>query len=417
MTLPASASWRAVALFAATFALSLVSVLPAQAGKPSDVRAVAKGPAVQPRAQVALSASGGIVEVVEYYNVTLGHYFVTADPAEIAVLDGGAFGGAWKRTGNLFPAWSVSGAPAGAVPACRFFGTDQYRADGSRIGPNSHFYTADPAECAFVKTAWQAIAANGQSYPAWTYEANAFAALLPAGGACPAGAQALYRSYNNGARGDPNHRYSLNAAALQGMAGWTFEGLVMCVPAGQAAVLPDVLAGCGDNCPAATQLGNGTGLVNVIVTIANPGATPVEIVLPPGSTFSSEGDTLQNGMALERLQATIPPGTTRSFVLSLFCINAHLAPSTDGSRYSFVGITGNAALLELASMADGKLGAGLDPYGVKSLTVQFAVWQITDGPGALTGTQKGLLGSILATGGADPAIFDLFEQFTATLPP
>ena len=78
----------------------------------------------------------------------LDHYFISADPAEIAVLDGGAFGGAWKRTGSTFPAWDVNGAPGNTVPVCRFFGTDQYRANGSRIGPNSHFYTADPAECA-----------------------------------------------------------------------------------------------------------------------------------------------------------------------------------------------------------------------------------------------------------------------------
>ena len=44
----------------------------------------------------------------------------------------------------------------GLQAVCRFFGTPN-------VGPNSHFYTADAAECAKVKT-----------YPAWTFEGIAF---------------------------------------------------------------------------------------------------------------------------------------------------------------------------------------------------------------------------------------------------
>ena len=179
--------------------------------------------------------AAGTVQVVEFYNAALQHYFISANPAEIAVLDAGAFGHAWQRTGESFSAWDIAGAPANTVPVCRFFGTDRYRADGTRIGPNSHFYTADPAECAFVTTGYQAIASDGASYPAWTYENNAFAVMPPAAGACPAATTALYRTYNDGAHGDPGHRYSTRAALLQGMAGWTFEGLVMCLPQGAGA--------------------------------------------------------------------------------------------------------------------------------------------------------------------------------------
>jgi hypothetical protein len=201
----------------------------------------------------SVEAAGGAVEVVEFYNVGLQHYFISADPAEIAVLDGGAFGGVWKRTGSAFSAWDVAGAPAGTVAVCRFFGTDRYRTNGSRIGANSHFYTADPDECAFVKTAFQSVANDGKSYPAWTFEANAFPVKRPSGGACPAGTQSLYRNYNNGALGDPNHRYSTNADMLQLMAGWVFEGVVMCVPQGPpedvyVAKLPSAPEGTGAAC-------------------------------------------------------------------------------------------------------------------------------------------------------------------------
>ena len=167
--------------------------------------------------------------VVEYFNAGLGHYFVSADPAEIQWLDGGAFGGAWARTGASFTAWRTGAALAGSTPVCRFFGTDRYRANGSRIGPNSHFYTGDAAECAYVKSAWPSIASDGVAYPAWTFEGNAFLVRPPYGGGCPPLTQPLYRAYNNGANGDPNHRYATNPSALHAMTTWAFEGLVMCV--------------------------------------------------------------------------------------------------------------------------------------------------------------------------------------------
>ncbi len=234
----------------AVLALAACAVgTPAMAGKlslvPMDMAQRASGAMTMTFAPAPVAkVAGGIVEVVEYHNAALDHYFISADPGELAVLDGGAFGGAWKRTGATFPAWDVSGSPAGTVPVCRFFGTDKYRSNGSRIGPNSHFYTADPAECDYVKVAWQSIANDGMSYAAWTFESNAFAVKLPVGGACPAGTQALYRTYNNGARGDPNHRYSQQAATLQAMAGWVFEGIVMCLPQSQGVSLPSPLPAC-----------------------------------------------------------------------------------------------------------------------------------------------------------------------------
>src|SRR5687767_2862834 len=67
-----------------------------------------------------------VVTVVEYYNATLDHYFITADPAEIASLDGGGLGGAWQRTGESFEAWDANDGPQSSVQVCRFFGTDRY---------------------------------------------------------------------------------------------------------------------------------------------------------------------------------------------------------------------------------------------------------------------------------------------------
>ena len=57
--------------------------------------------------------------VVEFFNAAKNDYLITADPAEISALDGGAPPG-WVRTGLRFLAYTEpSVAPAGTQPVCR----------------------------------------------------------------------------------------------------------------------------------------------------------------------------------------------------------------------------------------------------------------------------------------------------------
>ena len=150
---------------------------------------------------------------VEYYHAGFNHYFITANPAEISGLDGGAYGGVWQRTGQTFKVWTSG---SGLADVCRFFQT--YFAPKS-----SHFYTAIDYECA-------GLIANSF---VWQFENIAFKVKLPFGGVCPAGTIALYRLYNNGMSGAPNHRYTTSLAIRNQMiiAGWTPEDAnTLCVP-------------------------------------------------------------------------------------------------------------------------------------------------------------------------------------------
>lgn len=144
---------------------------------------------------------------IEYYYAAWNYYFVTAFPDEIAALDGGAFGGAWQRTGRAFAVWTQSDGVD--LPTCRFFST--------LFDPkSSHFYTPYASECASLK------AGHG-----WQYEAIAFYLQLPdANGVCPPGTVPLYRLYNNGMGGAPNHSYTISVSTVDRLiaAGWTFEG-------------------------------------------------------------------------------------------------------------------------------------------------------------------------------------------------
>jgi len=144
---------------------------------------------------------------VEYFYAAWNVYFVTASTEEIAALDGGAFGGAWKPTGQIFKVWT--GPANGALPTCRFF--------SATFAPkSSHVYTPYADECDSLKAGTE-----------WQYEGIAFYLRLPdADGSCAGGTVPLYRAYNNGMGGAPNHRYTTSLAILNQMlaAGWLFEG-------------------------------------------------------------------------------------------------------------------------------------------------------------------------------------------------
>ncbi|MEP7182107.1 MAG: DUF1800 family protein [Betaproteobacteria bacterium] len=153
--------------------------------------------------------------VVEFYNAKLDHYFVTAYLDEAAMLDAGVVVPGWTRTGAEFKARAGSADDASAVPVCRFFGTPGK-------GPNSHFYTANAAECALVKT-----------NPGWTYESIAYYIGVPdAAGRCATGTTPVYRSFHPGASvSESNHRFLVDLTMHQKMAASsTLEGVAMCSP-------------------------------------------------------------------------------------------------------------------------------------------------------------------------------------------
>jgi hypothetical protein len=155
---------------------------------------------------------GADADVVEFFYSPANHYFLTASATEAALLDAG---GIWVRTGFQFRAWSVGNAAAGTLPVCRFTGTPD-------VGPNSHFFTANAAECAIVQT-----------NPYWWYEGLAFRTLTPTAGACAAGMTPVVRFFWAGSAVTlSRHRYVVDPTEVARMraAGWLEEGTVFCAP-------------------------------------------------------------------------------------------------------------------------------------------------------------------------------------------
>jgi hypothetical protein len=162
-------------------------------------------------------AGNNMLDVIEYYYREFDSYFVTALADEIVKLDNGTFTG-WARTGYQFKVHAL-GTP-GSLTVCRFFSV----AFGLK---SAHFYTPVPEECARVKT-----------NPDWIFEGEVFA--IPGArpdGTCGVGTAPIYRLYNNGEGGAPNHRYTTVGTVRDNMvaAGWVIEGngpgfAFMCAP-------------------------------------------------------------------------------------------------------------------------------------------------------------------------------------------
>ena len=157
--------------------------------------------------------------IVEFFNAPANKYFISANPADWALLDQYASIG-WARTGVTFSAYT-QGQDSAAQPVCRFFAPSVA----------SHFFSASKADCDLVAVT-----------PGFVNEGTAWYAMPPVAGACASGATSLYRTFNNGNNGPANHRYFTDFSFYQSYAnkGYALEGLSMCLPQSTAEKRLDV---------------------------------------------------------------------------------------------------------------------------------------------------------------------------------
>lgn len=159
------------------------------------------------RGPPAVPAYHAMTTAVEYHHADFEHYFLATAPTEIELLDAGHFPG-WTRTGQSF-GMRANGWSTVRGGMCRFF--------GDAFAPkSSHFFTTSTSECALVR-----------ENPVWVYETMAGYLTLPSvTGTCPLEGTPLYRLYNDGLGGAPNHRYTTSTTIRSEMIamGWIPEG-------------------------------------------------------------------------------------------------------------------------------------------------------------------------------------------------
>ena len=165
---------------------------------------------------ICVTATSSSTTVVEFYNASLDHYFITWVADEIAKLDAGTVIRGWTRTGQALKTYTTP--QSGTSPVCRYY-----------IPPglgDSHFFGRGTAECN----------ATGTNNPSFVLEDPAFMQMfLPNLGVCPTNTTNVYRVFSN--RPDANHRYMTDKAVRDQMVarGWLAEGdgpdlVVMCAP-------------------------------------------------------------------------------------------------------------------------------------------------------------------------------------------
>jgi hypothetical protein len=342
--------------------------------------------------------------VVEFFNPDLNNYFITADPVEQAFVDTGSVG-RWQRTGNTF-------ATGGPSQVCRFYGNGNINpATGMIYGPNSHFYTADAAECAGLKAAYSPTAKS------WKFESNDFLTTPAVNGTCPPALVPVYRAYNNGfAKGiDSNHRITSNHAAyLQTVAAGSIgEGVVMCAP-GQFDVR-GVTRGCAGEPGCETpsdMLGSGLLLVALWVEVGNSGNLPTTVTIPSGFVFVSTTDQFQDGLLLDALSIQVPAGGSVRVAVSLYCLEGLREAASPDSIYRADAVTANPGLLAIVNVPRPRKVANATNT---AYVIQEAIWEVTDGKGPLSAAQLDLLRRVLALEESDPSSKPAMTDFLATL--
>ncbi|HEX4858141.1 MAG TPA: hypothetical protein VFV17_03915, partial [Usitatibacteraceae bacterium] len=162
-----------------------------------------------------LPPAAGEWVVDEFYSTRFNRFLILARQSDKDLVDSGAVGPGWSRTGYRFKGYTLPGPtelrPASQAPVCRYFHPLVI----------THFFSASRADCDLIRS----IGAIDEGIEFWITRATE--------GACPAGTQAITRLYNNRfAERDSNHRYTPSRSLVREMTakGWIDEGVVMCAP-------------------------------------------------------------------------------------------------------------------------------------------------------------------------------------------
>ncbi len=211
----------------------------------------------------------------------------------------------WVATGQTFKVWNAAGS--GITNVCRFFNNE--------FSPkSSHFYSNATAECPSLATRSR-----------WQLESSdAFYMMASPTGTCPTGTVPLYRLYNDGKSGAPNHRYTIYPSVRTAMiaAGWIPEGngpngVFACVPPGGTEPPPP---------PSSAFQAEVTGYANTVLSLFNGNIANVDqltVILGAGLAAlenpSSTCPVATSTPPLEGLE-TFPPNLTLRMSFGSGCV-------------------------------------------------------------------------------------------------
>jgi hypothetical protein len=318
--------------------------------KESDMNAKLTALALAGLMSAATYAAEPDTEVIEYYHPVLKHYFITASASDARVVDSGAAGKEWVRTGRSFSAWSKrDNAPEDTAMVHRFYSP----------GAISHFFSANEAEIRMLRemeaNERASIAGTDKSFRGWGYEGEAFVAVIPKNGQCPSGTEVITRTYNRGGLsvedGSSNHRYINGDSLIRSMEdrNWVIEGAVFCASTSASASASS--SSTGSASPAngsAVASGSYSGTVEFKIEVL--GKPEVKVMLPVTLTLAANGAISGAGGGCQFAGSTAAPSATEARLRG----GSVSATGCDDARFN-----GNYGRIEI------------EQFGAKAIDIRF----------------------------------------------
>jgi hypothetical protein len=158
-------------------------------------------------------------------------------------------------------------------------------------------------------------------------------------------------------------------------------------PAGTAFTLPAGIAVEGDisgnpdlHCADESAVENASDLDLACVGLRNTTAADVVVTFPAGLTFVAKTATTQNGIIIHSHDLTVPASALKYFYFRPASLNQACDPSAPADVYTLGNVTTDPKLVEILTLAKNKKVSG----DIGAEVVGRMIWDITDGPGAIT---------------------------------
>jgi hypothetical protein len=144
---------------------------------------------------------------------------------------------------------------------------------------------------------------------------------------------------------------------------------------------------CFNSCPSndldcyTTCIG---GAFRIGLSLSNSTGSPIELTIPPGTTFAPDQSDVQSMMVLQELKFQVQPGDSKQCI-NVYCTNVHLdAPGLGDTFVTSGGVT-QPCLIEILNLTAGKTLSGQDMWQIQNI-----VWNCIE-QGSISAEQKQFL--------------------------
>jgi hypothetical protein len=152
-----------------------------------------------------------------------------------------------------------------------------------------------------------------------------------------------------------------------------------------ADILNDPMYQCFINCNGDPNCAaNCVGAFRIGLTLENPTSGPIELTIPPGTTFAPDQTDVQTMMVLQELELQIQPGNSKHCIY-VYCTNVSLSAPGLGDSFTTGGGISQPCLIEILNLTAGKILTGPDMFQIQNI-----IWECLE-QGTISSEQRQFL--------------------------